>query len=281
MILVTGATGTVGREVVGLLLAEGEKVRALSRDPSKAKFDAKVEVVAGELGTPESLDKAVMGAESVFSLGLGPQLGVWERNLAEAAEKAGVRHIVKLSVLGAGSGRRNAIIEWHEAGEKAIQDSGLPWTFVRPGSFMSNSLLWAPTIKTAGKVYSNFGDGKLPPIHPRDIAAVAVKALTLWGHDGEAYSVVGPELLSVADQVRILSEVVGRPIQHVPITDDAAREGMLKSGMPTKLVDSLVGVGEFVRSGGAAKLVPDAERVLGRKLHTFADWARENAHAFN
>jgi uncharacterized protein YbjT (DUF2867 family) len=280
MILVTGATGTVGREVVALLVASGQKVRALSRDPSKAKFDPRVEVVLGEFGKPESLAVALEGVESAFSLGLGPQLGVWEGNLAEAAKKAGVRRIVKLSVLGAGSDLRNAISEWHEAGEKAIQDSGVAWTFVRPGGFMSNALFWAPAIKAQGKVFSNFGDGKLPPIHPRDIAAVAVKALTSAGHEGKAYSVTGSELLGIGDEVQILSKAVGRPIQYVPISDEAARDGMLMAGMPTKVVESLISVGVHVRSGGAAKVLPDAEQVLGRKTLTFADWARENAGAF-
>lgn len=282
MILVTGSTGNVGREVVALLVAAGQQVRALSRDPAKAKakFDAKVEVVQGELGNPESLAKAVVGVEAAFSLGAGPLLGTWEANLAQAAKKAGVRRIVKLSVQGAGGSRTNAITEWHMAGEKAYRDSGIPWTFVRPGYFMSNALGWAPTIKAQGKVFSNFGDGKIVPIHPRDIAAVAVKALTSAGHEGKSYTVTGPEALGVAEQVRILSEAVGRPIEYVQITDEAVRDGMLKAGMPAQVVDSLVGLGDLVRRGYLATISPDAAQVLGRKLYTYADWARENAAAF-
>jgi uncharacterized protein YbjT (DUF2867 family) len=282
MILVTGATGNVGREVVALLVAAGQEVRALSRDPAKAKakFDAKVEVVPGELGNPESLAKAVDGVEAAFSLGAGPLLGTWEANLAQAAKKAGVRRIVKLSVQGADSSRTNPITEQHRAGEKAYRESGIPWTFVRPGYFMSNTLAWAPHIKEQGKVFSHFGDGKVPPVHPRDIAAVAVKALTSPGHEGKAYTVTGPELLTVADEARILSEVLGRPIQYVPVSDEVVRDGMLKSGMPVKIVDSLVGLGAIVRAGLLAEVSPDAAQVLGRKLFTYAEWARENAAAF-
>jgi (4-alkanoyl-5-oxo-2,5-dihydrofuran-3-yl)methyl phosphate reductase len=141
-------------------------------------------------------------------------------------------------------------------------------------------MFWLPTIKTKSKVFSNFGDGKLPPIHPRDIAAVAVKALTSAGHEGKAYSLTGPESLSIADQIRILSEVIGRPIEYVLIPDEAARDGMLKSGMPPQLVNSLVEFGAMVRSGRAAQVLPIIEEVLGRKGLTFADWARENAAAF-
>ena len=140
MILVTGATGTVGREVVGLLVKDGQKVRAMTRDPKKARFDPKVEVVAGDFARPETLEKAAQGAEAVFSLSTGPELGAHEGALARAAKKAGAKRLVKLSVMGAGSGGENVIVKWHDAGEKAIRESGLAWTFVRPGTFMSNVL---------------------------------------------------------------------------------------------------------------------------------------------
>jgi (4-alkanoyl-5-oxo-2,5-dihydrofuran-3-yl)methyl phosphate reductase len=280
MILVAGATGTVGREVVAQLLAAGERVRAMTRDPSRAKLDAKVEVVAADLDQPETLEKALAGVDRVFALSAGPELGVHDANLARAAKKAGARHLVKLSVLGAGGEARNVIVLWHEAGEKAIQESGLAWTFVRPGMFMSNALNWARTIKSQGKVFANYREGKVPPIHPRDIAAVAVAALTSGGHEGKSYPLTGGEALSMNEQVQILSEVVGRPIELVPISDDAARDGMLKAGMPPLLVDAIVEIGGSVRSGKASEVLPTVEQVLGRKPLTWTDWARENAAAF-
>ena len=216
MILVTGATGTVGREVVAQLLAAGEHVRALSRDPSRARFDGRVEVIAGDLKKPETLPAAVAGVDRVFSLAVGPQIGAQEGNLAQASNKAGVRRIVNISVLGAGEAGRGGVAEWHTAGEQAIQNSGVPWTVVRPGAFMSNALFWKGTIKGLGKVFSNYGDGKTTPIHPRDIAAVAVRALTSPGHEGKAYPLTGPQAISVAEQVRILSEAIGKPIEYVP-----------------------------------------------------------------
>jgi (4-alkanoyl-5-oxo-2,5-dihydrofuran-3-yl)methyl phosphate reductase len=280
MILVTGATGTVGGEVVKQLVAAGERVRAMTRDPSKAKLDPKVEVVAGDLDKPETLEKAVAGVDHVFSLSTGPALGVHDGHLVRAAKKAGARHIVKLSVLGAGGTMRNAITEWHEAGEKAIVESGLVWTFVRPGMFMSNALNWAHMIKSQGKVFANYGKGKVPPIHPRDIASVAVKALTSSGHEGKSYPLTGGEALSMEEQIEVLSEVVGKPIAFVRISDDAAREGMLKAGLPPVLVDALVSISASDRTGAASEPLPTVEQVLGRKPLTWREWAQENAAAF-
>jgi uncharacterized protein YbjT (DUF2867 family) len=280
MILVTGAGGTVGREVVSLLLAAGKKVRAMTRNPGKARFDARVEVVAGDFEKTESLASATQGAERVFSLSTGPNLAAHEGALASAAKKAGVGHIVSLSVLGAGGGARSGVAAWHVDSEKAIQDSGVPWTFVRPGPFMSNALQWAQSVKSQGKVFSNYGDGKFPPIHPRDIAAVAVQALTQPGHAGKAYGITGSQAMGVGDMVRVLSEALGKPIQFVSIPDEAAREGMIKAGLPPVMVDALLPFGGYIRSGKAAEVQPTLEQVTGRPALTFIEWARENAAAF-
>jgi (4-alkanoyl-5-oxo-2,5-dihydrofuran-3-yl)methyl phosphate reductase len=280
VILVTGATGTVGREVVAQLLVAGEKVRALTRNPSRAHLDEQVELVAGDFNQPETLAKAVEGVESIFSLAFGPQLAIQEASLAQAGKKAGARHIVKLSSLRSGGEARSTIATWHLASERAIQDIGIAWTFVQPGAFMSNALNWRDTIKSQGKVFSNYGDGKVAYIHPRDIAAVAVHALTEPGHEGKTYQVTGPEALSVGEVVQLLSEAVGKPIEYVPITDDATREGMQKAGLPAFLIDALLPYASFVRTGKGAEILPTVEEVIGRKPLTFADWAREHATDF-
>src|SRR5579863_3459902 len=254
MILVTGATGTVGREVVAQILAAGEQVRGMTRNPSAAKLDARAEAVQGDFAAPETLEKAVDGVDRVFSLTFGPQTGTHERYLARAAKAAGVRHIVKLSVMGGGGETKNAIRIWHEEGEEAIKETGIGWTVVRPGGFMSNALHWRRTIRAQGKVFSNYGDGKLPPVHPRDIAAVAVRALTSDGHEGKTYELTGPQALSIREQVDILSEALGRRIEYVPIPDDAARKGMEKAGMPALLIDALIPFAAFIRSGRAAEV---------------------------
>jgi uncharacterized protein YbjT (DUF2867 family) len=280
MILVTGATGTVGREVVALLVQAGQRVRAFTRDPKKAHFGSGVEVIVGDLDRPDTLEKAFQGVERVFSLSTGPQLGVHDANVAKVAKRAGVKHIVKLSVMGAGMGADTAITHWHEAGEKAILDSGVSWTLVRPGIFMSNSLQWVGTIKAQGKVFGPFGDGKMVPVHPRDIAAVAVKALTTPGHEGKAYLLTGPESLNMAEQVRVLAEETGRAIQYVAVPPEAARDNMLKAGMPANYADALLKVAAMVRAGQMGQPLPTVQQVTGRKALTWHEWARENALAF-
>jgi uncharacterized protein YbjT (DUF2867 family) len=280
MILVTGATGTVGRELVPQLVAAGQNVRVLTRDPSRARFDAAVEVVAGDLGKPETLERALEGIDRVFSLGTGPDLGVHETNLAAAARRGGRRHIVKLSVLGAGSSAGHGVVGWHERGEKAIQDSGAHWTFVRPGMFMSNARNWAPAIRGAGKVFLPYGDGKVVMIHPRDVATVAARALTEPGHEGQAYALTGAEALDANEMMAILSEALGKPIVYVPISDEQASENMLKAGLPPMLVEGLMKIASGIRRGEAGTPLPMLEQVLGRKALTWRDWVRENADAF-
>ena len=280
MILVTGATGTVGRELVARLLLDGKRVRALTRDPSKAGLDARVELVGGDLTRPQTLPRALEGVERVFSLALGPELEAQERALARAAREAGARHVVKLSVLGAGSKARAGVATWHDRGERAIQESGLAWTFVRPAAFMSNARAWSETIRSQGRVFSNFGHGRVPVIHPRDIAAVAALALTSDGHEGKAYPLTGPAALSIHEQVRILASALGKPIEYVPVDDAAALEDMRKSGMPAYLIEALLPFAEVVRSGRAAKVFDTVEELTGRRPLTFADWARQNTAAF-
>jgi uncharacterized protein YbjT (DUF2867 family) len=146
---------------------------------------------------------------------------------------------------------------------------------------MSNALHWRETIRTQAKVFSNYGDGKLPCVHPRDIAAVAVRALTSDGHADKAYSLTGPEALSVREQVKILSDAMKKPIEYVVVTDEAARKGMSNAGMPGFLIDALIPFAEFVRSGKAARVHRTIEEVTGRPAFTFSDWARDNAAAFN
>jgi uncharacterized protein YbjT (DUF2867 family) len=279
MILVTGATGTVGREVVAQLLAAGEKVRAMTRNP-KAKLDPRVEVARGNFDDPASLADAVRGVDRVFSLTLGPQSGLHERNLAQAAKTAGVRHIVKLSAMGGDGETKNDIRKWHDEGEQAIRETGIPLTVLYPGAFMSNAFHWRESIRATGKVFSNYGEGKLPPVHPRDIAAVAVRALTSDGHEGKSYAITGPEALTVGEQVKILSSAVGKPIEYVPVPDEVVRAGMEKAGLPSPLIDALLPFAAFIRSGKASQVFPTVEEVVGRPPFTFNDWARENAAAF-
>jgi (4-alkanoyl-5-oxo-2,5-dihydrofuran-3-yl)methyl phosphate reductase len=280
MILVIGATGTVGRQLVGRLIEAGSAVRGLTRTPDRAGLPPDVEVVGGDLGRPETLGRAVDGADEIFLLSGGPEGPEHDANLVAAAKEAGVRHIVKLSVLAAGHDGADPITRWHLAGEHMIEASGMAWTFLRPGAFMSNALMWADMIRHQGVVYAPFGQAKTAPIDPADIAEVAARTLTEPGHDGRAYPLTGPELLSPADQVDRLSAVLGRSLSLIDVPPEAAKQSMIDSGMPGGLADAVVATMAMAGSGHAAVVLPTVEEVTKRPARTFADWAANHVAAF-
>jgi uncharacterized protein YbjT (DUF2867 family) len=282
MIFVTGATGTVGREVVKLLLDKDVPVRALTRDPSKAKIDSRAAVIAGDTSKPQTFAKSLRGVDALFTVVFGPSMAEEEAELARVAKEAGVKHIVKLSALGpsGATGERSGIAAWHLKAEKALAASGVPSTIVQPTAFMSNVLFQREPIVRMGKLFSNYGDGKLPYIHPRDIAAVAVAALTSPGHEGKEYPVTGGEALGVADLAQILGDAIGRKIEYVPVTDEATAQTFRSHHMPEEIVNALLPFGAIVRSGRAAEVLPTVHNVLGREPLTFAEWSRENAGVF-
>ena len=281
MILVFGATGTVGRELTAHLVGSGQAVRAFVRTSSDAQLDPRIHTFRGELRSAESLRESMQGVEKVFSLMVGPELALHERDVANAAKAAGVRHIVKLSVLGAGNDGIGGVAEWHGAGERAIEESGIAWTHLRPGAFMSNASFWEHSIRTEGRIYSNFGAGALALIHPRDIALVAARALTESGHEGKVYSLTGGEALTTAEQVAVISRATNRAIEQVEVSDEEARRQMQASGMPQYLIDALVAFAPNVRAGRASDVLNTTEELIGRKPLTFADWVRENLRQFN
>ncbi|HVE83212.1 MAG TPA: SDR family oxidoreductase [Myxococcales bacterium] len=283
MILVTGATGNIGSEVVRQLAAKGQKVRAFVRNPDKAAAlkGPNVEIAKGELGKPDTIRPAMQGVDHVFLLSAGLEtIAQEEKNVVDEAKKAGVKHIVKLSVMGADMEPGIALGKAHRASEKNVEASGITWTFLRPSGFMSNLFNNADSIKSQGKWYAPYGDGKMGVIDPADIAAVAVKALTERGHEGKAYLLTGSEALSQAEMAQKLGAAVGKKIEYVNVPPEAAADSMLKMGMSKSLVDALGEFSGVVRQGFAAAVSPDTERVLGRKPKSFDQWAKENAAAF-
>lgn len=279
MILATGATGNVGGELVSQLLDLNQPVRVLTRDPRKvAAWGDRVECAAGSFDQPSTLDAALQGVEQVFLMTSEVGAGHVEA-MQKAARQAGVRHIVYLSSTGA---NHPALLlgKWHHDREEVLRASGLSWTFLRPGNFMSNTLMWAETIKTQGAVYFPGGEGRTAPIDPQDIAAVAALALTQPGHEGRIYELTGGELLTAAQQTEILSRVLGKPIRYVDVPPSAAREGMLKSGMPPIVADAVIEVFTFVRDGQVAQTTDTFEQVVGRKPRTFEAWCRDHTAAF-
>lgn len=273
MILVTGATGSVGREVVRLLHKDGLKVRALVRNPEKANLPAGVERVAGDLLKSETFLAALEGVEKVF----------WMLPLAadfdfpRIARLSGVRHIVLLSAATVEIGAGNAIARLHLKAEQAVRESGVSWTFLRPSGFMTDAFRWKDSIRTEGVVRVPFGDLSIPIIDSRDTAAVAAKALSSDGHEGKIYTLTGPERLTRREQVRILGEVLGRDIGFETIPDDIAYEQLLLY-MPGEMVDALF---ELSKQGQRfSTVLPTVIEVTGRAPRTFKQWAIDHAEEF-
>jgi uncharacterized protein YbjT (DUF2867 family) len=282
MILVTGATGNIGSELVKLLVAKGEDVRVISRDEKKVShLDSSVQRVIGDRHDPSIVRKAAQGADKVFMLAiLFDKDHEADRLLVEEAKQAGARQIVMIS---SGSVRMegNAIGRLHREKEQMVEGSGIPWTHLRPGGFMSNAIVWwAETIKSQSKVFNPAGNGKTAPISPYDIAAVAAAALTSSGHEGKAYDLTGAELLSAPEQVEILSKVIGKPIECVDIPPEVAAERMIAAGLPEALVKSLSELWVQIRKEAYTFHTNEVERLTGQPAQTFETWCREHRSAF-
>jgi uncharacterized protein YbjT (DUF2867 family) len=275
VIVVTGATGTIGRELLPRLSAVGAQIRALVRDPSGARFDPAVEVVTADLASPDSLRDAFTGATKAFVLANGPDLGDLEVNAFQAAAHAGVGHIVKLSALEAFQRHMADTVhgQAHRRSERHLEELGVSWTMLRPGFFASNMLntFLRPT-PTGGAYFLPTGQGREAPIDPGDIAAAAVHVLTTDGHEGQVYELTGPQLLTVADMGRLMTAATGVPIEHVDLTEAEARTRFLAEGFPPPFADFVLAHTAAVKSG-AMVLTDGIPTLLGRAATTFADYA--------
>ena len=278
MILVLGATGKVGRALVPALLDAGAAVRALTRDPAKAAIDPRAETVRGDLDDTAALPRLLDGVDRVFVLTQGASLER-ERAVAETAARTGVRHLVKLSTTGVHFGQDDQITRAHADAEQAIREAGPDWTILRPGAFMDNRFAWLNSVRADSAVYVPEGDPASALVHVRDIADVAVLALTQAGHAGATYELTGGEALTTEQQVSLLSEALGRPLKFVEEPLAAARERMLSFGWPVQMIDGFFALKRA--SADREHIVFDTvERLLGRPPRTFADWAQENAPKF-
>lgn len=276
-ILVTGARGQVGREVLTELIAAGASVRASSRQPESAGLPGAVEVVRADLAEPDSLPAALDGVRKVF-LYAHPDHAA---GFVSAAEAAGVEHVVLLSsssVVSPGAAT-NPIARRHLDVEEPLAASGLDWTFVRPGAFATNTLQWAPAIRATRSLRTAYPTAYTTPIHERDIAAVAVRALLDDAHRGHAYTLSGPESLSQQQQVALIGEAVGAPVRIEVIDRDTQRAEMLQGGAPAPIVDTLLGLFESSvdRPGPVAGGVAE---VLGRPALDYGQWAKDHADDF-
>jgi uncharacterized protein YbjT (DUF2867 family) len=275
MILVTGATGHVGSELLQALAESGEEVRGLTRSARPPAWPNGVQAATGDLDHPDSLTPALKGVGGVFLLpGYADMTG-----LMSAIRAAGVERVVLLSGSSAENGdSTNAITEYMMRSEVAVQQSGLSWTFLRSHGFFSNSLEWAETLRSGDVITAPFADVAITAIDPFDIAAVAVKALTTPGHEGAVYRISGPEPIRPADRVRILAEVLGRSLSFKAESNDEARARMTAE-MPQKYVDAFF---SFYVDGtlDESAVMPTVEQLLGRPPRPFKQWATAHAATF-
>ncbi|WP_327295179.1 MULTISPECIES: SDR family NAD(P)-dependent oxidoreductase [unclassified Streptomyces] len=285
MILVTGATGTIGTEVVRILAERGERVRAMTRNPQGANLPAEAarpaEVVQGDFDNRDSLDAAVAGADVVFLLDApGPWIERHDLAMLDAVRSHGVGRVVKLSAIGTGENTGLRVGGWHLPGERALHEGEAAWTILRPSSFATNTLHWASTIRAGQPIANLTGDGAQGVIDPRDIAEVAVAALTTPDHTGRTYTLTGPEMLSVPDQVNVLRKVLGRPIETVDVPLHVAKQQMIAAGRDPEFAEGAVHGQRFIAEGGNARLTGDVAAVLGRAARTYATWADDHRARF-
>ncbi|VXB01587.1 NAD(P)H-binding protein [Aeromicrobium sp. 9AM] len=275
MILVTGATGNVGSEVAANLAGKGRPVRALVRDTDEQGLPAGVEPVVGDLNRPETMRAALDGAEGVFVLpGYADMPG-----LMREIERAGARKVVQLSGGSAGnSDLSNAVTRMMAESETAARESGLAWTILRPASFTANALRWLPQLQAGDVVRAPFATVRNTSIDPYDVGAVAAVSLTEEGHDGEVYTLTGPDSMLPEEQVAILADVLGRALRFEAQPDDEAREEMLKT-TPAQYVDAFF---DFYVTGSLdeSQVRPTVQTVTGRPPRTFRQWATAHAEAF-
>jgi uncharacterized protein YbjT (DUF2867 family) len=280
MILVTGATGTTGRELVKLLSSQGAKVRALVRNPGKAA-ELKlpnVEIVPGDLSKPATLEAAFKGAEKLLLLtNAEPAQVELQHNALEAAKRAGLKHVVKISAMGADVKSPVSLGRWHGQTEEELKKSGLPYTILQPHYFMQNLMGSAQSIKAQGAFYGAMKDGKISLIDARDIAAVAAKVLTSAGHEGKTYVLTGPEPLSMADLAGKLAAAAGKPIKYVDLPPEQLKKGLSEAGMPEWFATDMVSMQTFFATGAAAGVSPSVQELKGSPGRTFDAFAREVA----
>jgi uncharacterized protein YbjT (DUF2867 family) len=286
-ILITGATGTVGSEVVKQLSAKGENiiVKAAARSATDNTFENlnRVQVVQLDYDKPDSLAVALKGVDKLFLLTpFQSNMVDLTSNLVSEAKKAKVKYIAKQSVMGADAEPGITPGRLHRQAEKIIEESGIPFTFLRPNFFMQNFVnYYSNLIRSQGAFYIPAGDAKVSFVDVRDIAAVAVKSLINDNQQkGRAYNITGGEALSYGQAAEILSKAVGKKINYVNVTDQDARNGMKDMSMDEWTIKSMIELFEITRAGYVSEISPIVEQVTGNKPITFSQFAKDYAGAF-
>src|ERR687886_1925943 len=294
-ILVTGATGTVGREVVKQLLsAKGERkeedviIKAAARSADDSIFrNLGVQAIELDYNKPDTLSAALRGVDKLFLLTpFQSNMVDLTSNLVNEAKNAGIKYIVKQSVLGADAEPGIIPSRLHRQSEKIIEESGIPFTFLRPNFFMQNFVtFYSHSIKTQGAFYVPAGDAKASFVDVRDIAAVAVQVLNgnkngESKHIGKAYDITGGEAISYGQAAEILSKQIGKKVNYVNISDEDTRKGMKDMGADDWTINSMIELFGTTRAGYLSEVSPAVEQITGNKPITFSQFARDYAEAF-
>ena len=283
MILITGATGTVGSEVVKRLSAQGRQARALTRDLGKVEADQfpHVEFVQGDFDDADSIRRACSGVEQAFLLSNSTERAEQQQiAFVEAARKSGIRHLVKLSQLHAEANSPGRFLRYHAVVEAAIQATDLTFTFLRPNLYMQGLLNFAQSIKEKSAFFAAAGEARISAVDVRDLADVAVAALTDSRHKNKSYSLTGPEALTFGEMADELSAVLGRTISFVDVPPEAMRGALDGLGFPAWQADGLLEEFEMYRRGEAAGIESGVADALGRSPRPFAQFARDYAPLF-
>src|SRR5690348_1260051 len=289
MIVVTGATGNAGSEVVRALAARGGRVRAFVRDPERARQvlagnggnAGNVELAVGDFADRRSVRAAVEGADALLlSCADDPRRVGWETAAIDAAVAAGVRRIVKLSAMAAEPGSPVAFWDWHGQVERHLRASGAGWVILRASWYMTNLLAAAPQVATEGRLYAPAGEARIAMIDPRDVGAAAAAVLSSPGHEGHTYLLTGPRAITYAEVAAELSAATASTVEFADVPGDAARQAMIDDGLPGFVAGQLVAMFDRLRQGAGAQVTDAVETLTGSAPRDFAAFAADHARLF-
>ena len=284
MILVTGATGVNGTALLRRLSAHGVAARALVRNPAKAGAIAAlphVEIAQGDMARPETLAAALRDVDRAMLISSSdPMMLDVQTNFIDAAAKAGVRHVVKLSGIMPELDSAFRFARMHGEIEKKLEVSGLAFTHLRAGEFMTAYFRQVPMIAAKGAIFLPMADARIASIDVDDIAEIAAKVLTGSGHEGKTYPLTGPQALTMTEVAEKLSAATGKTIRYINVPPEDARQAQIANGMPPYLADALFELFAERRNGKEAEVWPDAGMLLGRTPTSFDEFARRAAAIF-
>lgn len=284
VISVIGSTGNIGNELVNLLSDAAASVRAVLRNFNHARQLPGVAWLQADVSDETLLDPALAGTDRLFLL-TGNRIGFSQTqiNVIRAAERLGVKHVVKLSALGASPRTKSPLAQEHWMVEQALEESTMSWTILRPHVFMQNWLgEVAETVRSEGVIYAAIGEGRVPFIDARDIAAVAAESLLHpEKHSGQHYILTGGEAVGYDALASAISKAIDKPVVHNSLSMDEMRARMEKQGMEGKMIDSYLALAAYQKAGGPTERVSESVRkILGREARTIQDFAMDYRESF-